>query len=85
MRQKVADVKSVHFPSFSWVHDFPATQNWAVVPQTPCVWNMGVSMLSAVEYDLHFAVTVQRPCLNSSSSNVAAGSSGLQQGPVCHV
>ena len=54
VRQKVAEVKSVHFPSFSWVHDFPATQNWAVVPQTPCVWSLGVSLPSAVQPDFHF-------------------------------
>ena len=79
MRQIVAEVKSVHFPSFSWVHDFPATQNWAVVPQTPCVWSMGVSQLSAVQ--LRFPLTVRshgRPGHVSTVLQAALGFSKAQ-------
>ena len=29
-------------PTPSWIHDFPVTQNYAVLPETPVVFNLKV-------------------------------------------
>jgi hypothetical protein len=30
----------------AWVHDFPVSQNYAIVPETPCVYNLKVRGLA---------------------------------------
>ena len=36
-------------PTPSWIHDFPVTQNYAVLPETPVIFNLKVSPSSAVQ------------------------------------
>lgn len=31
--------------SISWIHDFPATKNYAIVVETPCVYNIASILL----------------------------------------
>ena len=31
-------------PTPSWIHDFPVTQNYAVLPETPVIFNLKVTL-----------------------------------------
>ena len=35
-------------PTPSWIHDFPVTQNYAVLPETPVIFNLKVSISLSV-------------------------------------
>jgi hypothetical protein len=37
-----ASLAPAHSPTPSWIHDFPVTPNWAVVPETPVYYNLKV-------------------------------------------
>lgn len=42
-REELATIGLSQFPAPSWVHDFPITKNYAIVPETPIYFNMLVS------------------------------------------
>ena len=35
-------------PTPSWIHDFPVAQNYAVLPETPVIFNLKVSISLSV-------------------------------------
>jgi len=39
-REPLARIAPAHSPTPSWIHDFPVTPNWAVVPETPVYYNL---------------------------------------------
>ena len=39
-REEIAKIPLSQFPAPSWIHDFPITKNYAVVPETPVYFNM---------------------------------------------
>jgi len=39
-RQEIAKIPLSQFPAPSWIHDFPITKNYVVVPETPIYFNM---------------------------------------------
>jgi carotenoid cleavage dioxygenase-like enzyme len=41
-REPLARIAPAHSPTPSWIHDFPVTPNWAVVPETPIYYNLKV-------------------------------------------
>lgn len=41
-REEIARVAPSHQPTPSWIHDFPVTPNWAVIPETPICYNLKV-------------------------------------------
>lgn len=43
-RQELATISLSQFPAPSWIHDFPITKNYAIVPETPIYFNMLVSL-----------------------------------------
>lgn len=45
-RHEIAKIPLSHFPTASWIHDFPVTENYIIVPETPVEYNMAVSTLS---------------------------------------
>ena len=42
-REELATISLSQFPAPSWVHDFPITKNYAIVPETPIYFNLLVS------------------------------------------
>ena len=36
-------------PTPSWIHDFPVTRSYAVLPETPVIFNLKVSHTSAMQ------------------------------------
>jgi len=56
-REEIARIAPSHQPTPSWIHDFPVTPNWAVIPETPICYNLKVppsswSMRSSVLKDV---------------------------------
>lgn len=39
-REEIAKISLSQFPAPSWIHDFPITKNYAIVPETPVYFNM---------------------------------------------
>lgn len=43
VREVVAELPLSNFPAPSWIHDFPCTANYVVIPETPAFFNIPVS------------------------------------------
>lgn len=39
-REEIAKIPLSQFPAPSWIHDFPITKNYAIVPEMPVYFNM---------------------------------------------
>ena len=52
-RQEIAKISLSQFPAPSWIHDFPITKNYVVVPETPIYFNMLVRPM------------LLQPCINT--------------------
>lgn len=46
VREVVAVLPLRNSPSPSWIHDFPCTANYAIIPETPASFNIPVRMLA---------------------------------------
>ena len=69
-RQEIAKIPLSQFPAPSWIHDFPITKNYVVVPETPIYFNMLVRPLllqSRMDTRLNFWLTAPVPshCLTT--------------------
>ena len=42
-RTKIADIPTPSLLSPSWIHDFPFTENFIIIPDTPVKFNLPVS------------------------------------------
>lgn len=47
-REEIAKIPLSQFPAPSWIHDFPITENYAIVPEMPVYFNM---LVCAPAYD----------------------------------
>lgn len=39
-REEIAKIPLSQFPAPSWIHDFPITENYVIVPEMPVYFNM---------------------------------------------
>ena len=39
-REEIAKISLSQYPAPSWIHDFPITENYVIVPETPVYFNM---------------------------------------------
>jgi carotenoid cleavage dioxygenase-like enzyme len=63
-RQEIAKISLSQFPAPSWIHDFPITKNYVVVPETPIYFNMLVSPMllqSRIDTRLNFLLIMPVP------------------------
>ena len=60
-RQEIAKIPLSQFPAPSWIHDFPITKNYVVVPETPIYFNMlvwPVLLQSRINTKLNFLLII---------------------------
>ncbi|KAK9817179.1 hypothetical protein WJX72_010704 [[Myrmecia] bisecta] len=50
VRQKIAEVPLSQSPTPSWIHTFPVTKNYAVVPEMPILFNLKAAAVGGGEY-----------------------------------
>lgn len=48
-REEIAKISLSQYPAPSWIHDFPVTKNYVIVPETPIYFNMLVGVCCIVE------------------------------------
>ncbi|KAK9831473.1 hypothetical protein WJX81_008489 [Elliptochloris bilobata] len=49
-REVLARIPLSKWPTPSWIHDFPVTPNYAVIPEQPCFFNIKAAVAGGAEY-----------------------------------
>ncbi|EIE20145.1 carotenoid oxygenase [Coccomyxa subellipsoidea C-169] len=50
VREEIAQVPLCSPPTPSWIHDFPVTENYAIVPETPIFFNLKAALFGGADY-----------------------------------
>ena len=58
-REEIAKISLSQYPAPSWIHDFPITENYVIVPETPVYFNMLVRAVCHCLYILTMCSSLQ--------------------------